>query len=59
MHLIDQSGEKILPDRGDPAVETDVLTIRSIGRALKRGVDAIGDEVLVLCGLTGVTTGHL
>src|SRR5437763_1164672 len=41
VHLVDQSGAKILLDRGDPAAEPDVLTFGRSDGALKGSVDAV------------------
>src|SRR5256885_2176134 len=45
VHLVDQSGAQILPDRSDPAAEPDVLAVGCIEGALKCSVDAVGNEV--------------
>ena len=45
VHLIDQSGAKVLPDCSRPAAQSDILTFRSFLCSLQCGVNAIGDQV--------------
>src|SRR6185295_151150 len=45
VHLVDQSGLEILPDRIHTAAEPDILVLRRVPRALQRRLDAVGDEV--------------
>ncbi len=45
VHLVDKSGAKVLPDRGNPAAKPDILTVRSVNSSFKGGVNAIGDKV--------------
>src|SRR6266481_10048517 len=45
MHLVDQPGAKVLPNRGYAAAKSDVLAVGGVGRSLKRCVDTIGDEM--------------
>ena len=45
VHLIDEAGAKILPDRGDSASEAYVSTASRFSGSLKRRVDAVGDKM--------------
>src|ERR1700683_1095291 len=45
MHLVDQSGLKVLPHGGNPAAEADIFALRRIDSSLQRGLNAIRDKV--------------
>src|SRR3546814_5961127 len=45
MHLVDEIGFEILPDRRDAAANPDVAAARCLSRALQRLMDAAGHEV--------------
>ena len=45
MHLIDKSCTKILPNRGNPATQRDILAVGSVNSSFKCGVNTVGDNV--------------
>src|SRR6267142_6302721 len=45
MHLVDQAGAQILPNRRHAATKADVAAPRGSGRLLQGGVNACGDKV--------------
>jgi hypothetical protein len=45
MHLVNQSGAKVLPDCGNAATQPYILTVRKVNSLFKSGVNAISDEV--------------
>src|SRR5262245_17631698 len=45
MHLVDQTGPQIVPDRGNAAAKADILAAGGFKAALERSLDAIGDKV--------------
>jgi len=45
VHIVDQSGPQILPDRRHSAAEADVLAAGGVDGAFKRLIDAVGDEM--------------
>src|SRR5579885_2304372 len=51
MHFVDQALRQILPDRRYSAADPDVLSARSLARALQRRLDAVRDEIE--CGAVG------
>src|SRR5882672_10615501 len=45
MHLVHESRAQVLLDRRDTTAQPDVASLRSLGRALQRGVYAASDKV--------------
>ncbi len=52
VHVIDESGAKVLPEGGDAAAQPDIPAVGSVNGSIQRGVNAIGDKV------EGGASGH-
>ena len=45
VHLVNKSGLEVLPDRGGPAAEPNILASGRVGRPLQCGMDSVRNEV--------------
>ena len=45
VHLVNESGLEVLPDRADPTAKPNILTVRCVGCPLQCGMDSVRDEV--------------